>query len=252
MASYNHDYLADSVECILNQSYENIELVLVNDNPIVFLENIWGEKVTVINNTTNLGLTVSLNKGLQACDGDIVARIDSDDYCHPDRAKIIADSFLSGGEHLFFSKAKTVSKFSFEEFDFLSKDNTETTLAHNDVQSRLLKNNIIPHSTIALPKNVLIKIGGYNVNYKFSQDLELYFRLLRQGCIFKYNSSILVNRTVDQNVISIKNRKSQILFSILAKASYSLANSNSVLYKGYLSDIVRLAVPNFIRRIIHR
>ena len=77
---------------ILNQTYENIEIIIVVDNPdnyevISFFQHILDKfnNVKVIINKTNLGLVSSLNKGLCYCEGKYIARMDADDISLKDR-----------------------------------------------------------------------------------------------------------------------------------------------------------------------
>lgn len=88
------EYLKTATESILNQTYEDIELVMVDDasddaTVIGYLNEVSSsaDNVVLIKNTSNLGLTKSLNVALSACNGEYIARMDSDDYSYPDRIK---------------------------------------------------------------------------------------------------------------------------------------------------------------------
>lgn len=85
------DWLIESMNSILNQTYRNIEFVIVLDNPPndnfkeaqKQISN--DDRVKVIMNERNLGLVESLNKGLKYCTGDYIARMDADDIAFPNR-----------------------------------------------------------------------------------------------------------------------------------------------------------------------
>lgn len=85
------EHLRLAVESICKQTYDNIELILIDDASdgeckavIHSLINKWSQ-IKLLQNTTNIGLTASLNRGLKFACGDYIARMDADDYSTPDR-----------------------------------------------------------------------------------------------------------------------------------------------------------------------
>ena len=88
MGVYNEkiSWINESVESILHQSYQNFEFIIIDDNPSnnevkSYLLNLKekDERVIVIFNDYNIGLTKSLNKGLAIAKGEYIARMDADD-----------------------------------------------------------------------------------------------------------------------------------------------------------------------------
>ncbi len=79
-------YTQAAVSSVLNQSHQHLELLIIgNDNADQLRSGlIVDSRVTVINRQSP-GIVGALNTGLDACDGDFIARMDSDDLCHPDR-----------------------------------------------------------------------------------------------------------------------------------------------------------------------
>ena len=99
MATYNSsETILSSIESILNQTYKNIELIIINDkstddtklNISRFINN---SRVHVYNNQINIGLAKSLNKAIKASKGDYIARMDDDDISHPNRIQKQIDVF---------------------------------------------------------------------------------------------------------------------------------------------------------------
>ena len=90
MPVYNGEaFLREAVDSILGQSFADFELIIVNDGSTdatgALLAAISGPRVRVIENARNLGVTGSLNVGLDAVRGRYVARLDADDIAHPER-----------------------------------------------------------------------------------------------------------------------------------------------------------------------
>ncbi len=82
-------FLAEAIESILNQSFKDFELIILNDGSkdsskdIILLFN--DIRIKYIENETNLGLIKTLNKGIDACAGEYIIRMDADDISEPKR-----------------------------------------------------------------------------------------------------------------------------------------------------------------------
>ena len=91
MPTHNTDILMlkEAVDSILNQTYTDFEFIIIDDcsqnETPQYLASLSDERIRVITNTENLGITKSLNVGLRAAEGDYIARMDADDISLPDR-----------------------------------------------------------------------------------------------------------------------------------------------------------------------
>lgn len=92
MAVFNgHKYLSETIESILDQSFSNFEFIIIDDgstdgsSEIIDHYHQKDPRVIVIQNRENIGLALSLNKGLQIAKGKYIARMDADDVCLPER-----------------------------------------------------------------------------------------------------------------------------------------------------------------------
>ncbi len=90
MASYNEGkYLKEAIDSILNQTFKDFELIIINDgssdNTSEILSIYADERIKIISNEVNIGLIGSLNKGLKECRGEFIARFDADDISEPTR-----------------------------------------------------------------------------------------------------------------------------------------------------------------------
>lgn len=92
MSVYNEseNVLRESIYSILNQTYKNIEFIIINDNPCRsentnVLKGIEDSRVQIIVNECNKGLVSSLNTALRKATGDYIARMDADDISYENR-----------------------------------------------------------------------------------------------------------------------------------------------------------------------
>ena len=96
MCTYNEpiEVIDASIKSILNQSYENIQLIIINDNPdrlemAKYLNDLSvnNHMIEYIKNEENIGLVRSLNRGLLKAKGEYIARMDADDISNTNRIK---------------------------------------------------------------------------------------------------------------------------------------------------------------------
>ena len=85
-------YLKEATESILNQTYDNLEFIIVDDGSGLketgdYLEAVSkaDNRIKLIHNNNNIGLTKSLNIGLHFCKGNYIARMDADDISISER-----------------------------------------------------------------------------------------------------------------------------------------------------------------------
>ena len=118
MSTYNEEeeWLRQSIESILDQTWKNLELILVLDNPenqkleeVILQYQAKDPRLVFVKNERNQGLVDSLNKALTLVKGEYVARMDADDICYPKRLewqyqmmkKTKADFVLSAMDFLY-------------------------------------------------------------------------------------------------------------------------------------------------------
>jgi glycosyltransferase involved in cell wall biosynthesis len=92
MPVYNSgQYLKETVDCLLSQSYTNFEILALNDgstdDSLSILESFNDIRLIIVNSNINKGLVWQLNKGIEIAKGEYILRMDSDDTCAYDRFK---------------------------------------------------------------------------------------------------------------------------------------------------------------------
>lgn len=92
MSVYNAEkYLPEAIESILHQTYSNFEFIIINDCSndrslsIIKEYSLKDNRIVLINNSANLGLTKNLNKAISVAKYEFIARMDADDVSLPDR-----------------------------------------------------------------------------------------------------------------------------------------------------------------------
>ena len=196
---YNdEENISRAINSILNQSYKNIELLIIDDastdNTVVEIQNtIRGKKNTIFfQNEINLGLTKNLNFLIKNSRGELIARQDSDDVSHPDRIEKQVSYLLSNNLDACTSRSinlqnrKKIPGMSF----YLPKKLTMR-----------FKNPFI-HGTLLIKKKVLEQVNYYNENYYYSQDYFLFACLIKNNFIIKTINKPLYTLNTKNNISS--------------------------------------------------
>ncbi len=195
MSVYNSEQtIRQAIESILNQSFSDFELIIVDDGSIDRSLKITKDfiridkRIKLIENETNIGLTKSLNKAINLAKGKFIARQDDDDISLPKRFELQIN-FMENNPNYAFCGCNGIIKQNGQEllkfFEF------------NAIKTHLIKRNYFVHSTILIRKDILTKCGLYNEKYLYGQDYELWCRL-----IYKYDlkAKNLRDKLIIQNV----------------------------------------------------
>lgn len=176
LPTYNSEkYIAQCIKSILNQTFTNFELLIVDsestDNTVRIIEMFNDSRIN-LHQIKRCPLNISLNYGLRIASFDLIARMDSDDLMRSDRLKIQIQRKLDNPDldiitcnFAFFDKNGIFCVFRSPEEDGLIKE-------------RLLLHNVINNPGILFDRRTILKHGGYNDS--LVEDYELWLRLLKE------------------------------------------------------------------------
>ena len=93
LPTYNNEQtIFYSIDSILNQSYPNFELIIVNDfstdKTKQVIKSFNDSRIVYLENDSNIGIILSIIKGIKSAKGDFIARMDGDDIAVPERLNI--------------------------------------------------------------------------------------------------------------------------------------------------------------------
>ena len=171
-------FLPEAVESILAQTFRDFELLVVDDGSTdgcsEYLHSFGEVRVRVLTNPSNVGLTRSLNLGLDAARGTYVARMDADDISEPDR---IRQQVSCLEERLEIGLLGTGRLLIDEAGGVISP--APATAGQANVRRKMLLGNAFAHPTVMLRREVLERHRlRYDEAYQTAQDYELWVRLL--------------------------------------------------------------------------
>lgn len=160
-------YIRQTVESALNQTYANIEVIVVDDGSTddtrEILESYAGRiKLLQHPGGENRGQSASINLGLSNADGEYVAILDSDDYWEPDKLEYqvcYLDQHPDNG--LIYCNGTAVSSNGEHLYDIYSPDDTENSKPEN----------MLLDCYFLLPNNPLVRMGVINKAGRFDESL---------------------------------------------------------------------------------
>lgn len=180
MAVYNGErYLREAIESILGQTFQDFEFLIMNDGSTDSTREVIlsydDPRIRLVDNAHNLGLTRSLNRGLELAEGEFIARQDADDISEPERlARQV--SFLET-----HPEVALVGTW-YKKIDTQGTPIGDRELPCDCTQIRWCLLFFCPfvHSSVILRKSaVLERIGFYNEDITYAQDYEFWSRIAR-------------------------------------------------------------------------
>lgn len=204
--SEEEEWLIESIESVLSQSYSNFEFIIVNDNPsreinkkILEYYSLKDLRISVINNEINLGLTKSLNIGLRRTKGKYVARMDADDISFLDRFSEQFE-FMESNENFVLcgTQVRYIGSESKKKLSWIKKKNI-------DLKQNLIWGSVFVHPTVFIRSSVLKSNNiFYDENYLQAQDYSLWVDLINLGDFYNIQKILLDYRKSDRQISSIK------------------------------------------------
>ncbi|MBB4823650.1 glycosyltransferase involved in cell wall biosynthesis [Sporosarcina luteola] len=199
ITNYNYaQYVREAIESVLNQSYQNFEIIVVDDGStdesatvLRNYEESYADKITVISQK-NGGQASAFNTGFEKATGDIVAFLDADDYWYENKLSTIV---------------KYHEKYDGIQHNLLINNEIPFVLLEDQVgkQRRLLEEygffGTIPTSGLSFTYEKLKKVFPIPTEYKICADLYMKMFFLNEGNeIFSLNGAFANYRHHDNNL----------------------------------------------------
>ncbi|MGM9552430.1 MAG: glycosyltransferase family 2 protein [Clostridia bacterium] len=216
-----NETLVRAIESILNQTYKNVEVIVVDDNPS---ESEWRKtseaimqkyennpRVRYIKNAQNLGGAGARNEGIKAAKGEYIAFLDDDDEYYPEKIEKQLSLFKNSNN----PKLALVYCFA----TFIDKDGTSTYsdrryFKGNCLYEAMEQNCIAATSQWLVKKDALLKVDMFSI-VPCKQDSQLILKLLAAGyevdCVkeelSKYYNFVVGDRISRGNMKNIEGEK---------------------------------------------
>lgn len=252
MGVYNcESTLRESIDSILEQTYDNWEIIICDDcskDRTLYIAKEYSEKypdkIKVIKNEKNITLAPTLNRCIEFATGDYIARQDGDDISLKNRLEKQVKFLFENPE---FDLVGT-KMISFDEQGIKGVRGVSESIPN---KFTMLKGTAFCHATILAKREVYEKLNGYRVT-KYTtrcEDMDLWFRFFEEG--FKgYNLEDALYKVRDDNE-AYKRRTFRNYFNIFAISLRGYIRLN-IPIKYYVYLIKPLITPLIPKKLIKR
>lgn len=229
---YNAEkYIAKSIECILNQSYVNFELIIINDGSKDNSEQVilsFSDNRIKYYKQTNQGLPKTLNVGLSYAKGDIIARQDQDDISLPTRFE----------KQLQFLKENPDVKLVGTWAKIIDDNGNSTKRFHhhatssNELAFDIIFNNPFVHASVMFYKKEILELGGYSEDNSVFEDFNLWSRVSRKYKIANLSEELVLYRELLSSISrTTSNYNNRVFVQCIDNLNYYIPNQKELNYK---------------------
>lgn len=224
MATFNEPvaFLITSISSILEQSYQNIELIIIDDSTLYETRQVIDsfcvdQRVILVRKETRMGFVPALNEGLRIAKGKYIARMDGDDESMKDRIEKQVYFLENNSRCAILGGAMNIMNESQQIISFRSYPSSGIKLLLWTVLR-----NPLAHPTVMFRRKIVDDGFYYDETFKKSEDIELWLRLRNQGfCIMNLKDVLLNYRVVGD--LATKRDKKHFKYNYLArKKNFSL------------------------------
>jgi len=246
-----------SLDAILSQTIMPAEIVLVKDGPLTEeLEKViteYSQKSNIfkiISLEKNVGLGLALQKGITLCSNELIARMDTDDYCIPKRCERILDEFNKN------PKLDVVGSW---ENEFWEDDISNIFACHKvpetDIQIKhfMRRRCGLLHPTVIFKKSSVLKAGNYR-NVPLFEDYDLFVRMIRNNANTYNIQEALYYLRVNPNLFKRRGGYTYMKTSMNFRY-WQWKNGSSSFFDYVVSTFGQMTVclmPNFFRTLFYK
>ena len=254
MGIYNcGDTLSEAIECIVNQTFSDWELIMCDDGSnddtyeiAISYKEKYPEKIIVLQNEKNRGLNYTLNKCLKQAKGKYIARMDGDYRCDKERFAIEINVLEKEPEIAIVST----------DMEFFDESGVWGKISHPEypVPEDFVKESPFCHAPCMVKREAYMKVKGYSVSDKLLrvEDYHLWIKMYKCGYRGKNIHKCLYQMRDDRNAYSrrsFKNRLNEYYVKRLAIRTFRLKKWNYLLA---LRPIIVGLLPNCVYDKLHK
>ena len=214
MPVYNAErFLREAIDSILSQSFKHFEFLIIDDGSTdrsaEIVESYRDPRIRFVRNPENLGITPTLNRGIEMASCELIARMDADDVSHPHRLqKQFAFMKRNPDCALLSTWARVIS----EDNRFIRLERYRSNFYYYNLTFECW----MYHPTVMFRKSAVEQVGMYAM--PFSEDYDLFWRMST-----RFRIANLAEPLVDYRLSATS------LNTVMKKKEYEIANEQNVL-----------------------
>jgi glycosyltransferase involved in cell wall biosynthesis len=244
----NAETLPRAIESVLAQTLKELELIVVDDGstdetPEV-VRAVFDPRLRLLP-LEHMGISRSLNRGLEEARAPLVAIQDADDWSLPKRLEREL-AILDGRPEVAVVGCRMREVGPGEE-----ELRPRTAFAPGEVNRALMRFNPIPNSCAAFRRDEALAVGGYDPRYRYAMDHDLWLRLADRHVVFTLDEVLAVRRMGGSNVAARKER-AQLRETLVIRAATLRRRRTLSGAAGLVPPAVSYLTPLPLKRALRR
>lgn len=241
------EWIKDSIESVLNQTFSDFEIILLNDNPeseelrqFLYRYSLKDKRIKLINNPENIGIIGTFNKGIELSKGKYIARMDADDIALPNRFEI---------QYNFMENNPEVGVCgSFAETFGNKKRILTVPITDRDIRDNIIDRCPFIHPTVFM-RSALFNFSQIRYKDENAEDYGLWIDL--QGVTSFYNlNAILLKYRISNRQVSYKNPRQKIAAQKVKKRAIQLIFGEKVSEELFNQEMITVKKIKKIKLLI--
>lgn len=221
MPVYNADrYVSATTQCILAQTFDDFEFIIINDGSTdSSLDILQGyarrdARIRLISRP-NTGYITALNEGLGMARGELIARMDADDLCEPQRFELQVRRMREDTRLVALGSCATAIDAEGELLGDYS-----VPLTHEEIEdSHLRGQSSIHHPAVMMRPEAIRHVGGYRKEFMPCEDYDLWLRLGEIGRLENLPDRLLTKRLMAGSAVAqTLDKQEKLIEQILGEA----------------------------------
>ncbi|MDD2907171.1 MAG: glycosyltransferase [Candidatus Gracilibacteria bacterium] len=222
------NYLSEAIESALAQTYNNIEILVINDgsNDNGETEKValsFGDKINYIYKE-NGGVATALNLGIEKASGEYISWLSHDDLYTNDKLEKQVN-FLN-------TLKNKENKIIFNDYELIDKNKKiinklKSPKNKNEIFLKLISNTFALNGcTLLIPKKAFLKVGMFDKTLKTTQDYNMWLRMIKGGFEFVNLPLSLTKYRIHENQDSVK--KKELFYNEIKQAQKYVLNTFTI------------------------
>lgn len=233
IVNYNYcRYLEKAIKSALNQTYDNLEILIIDDGSTdkshLIIDEYEQNKLIRVFRGKNEGLIACCNKALQNANGEFIIRLDADDYFAKDAIQLLVKKILDN---------PSVGLVFPDYWEINEHDSIIKRVRRFDFDKDVSLLNLPAHGAGTLfKKKLLISLGGYDESFTRQDGYDMWLKIIRNHKVTNINKPLFFYRQHSNNLtkdkVKLLKTRNKILEKHFVKAGFSSSTAALIPIRG--------------------